>query len=682
MRVRVASIALAALLCLLGLEASARVDAAPVPADPSALRAPSARSDAGRVPPRVLLVGSAQVGVRLVARWGGQPVAARWQTRRSGERWRTLGQRVRVRGIRLTVPAALEGRAIRAQARIGNRWRSSAARTIGPSVRVRGIARVGNRLALVARARGGVRWQSRARGGRWRTIAGASTPRLVLSDALEGQRVRALVREHGRWWPSGARLVRARPDAPVDGPEDPAQMPTARAPEAESTPAQQSGAPEPPGPPVAIEAPTISGIAAVGRVLVTTTGSWMPSPAGYSVRWQRSADGATWADVDGAVAQRYTPGLDSALAMIRVCVTPSGADVASCSSAVGPIVGRPAVGVQDDRLPVAGLEEIPGRLGSVAATGVSLVRFDLLWSEIAPTEPANPADPSDPAYDWARTDAVLAGYAARGITPIVSFYSTPSWAAGGASPPPGTPVNPAIPDPDDIADFVTAVVRRYSGASPAPGAAPLPRLRYLEVWNEPNKAAFLSPQIVGDEPVAQNAYMAMAAVGYGAAKAVDPELTVLVGALGSGGQGREWRDRIIAEDLALDAFSLHLYPFAAPLTPTPAYPSWSSLPEIVDAIDSWRPGLPIMITETGYTTEETPFRPPGSSVTEAEQAQRLSDVFEVPLVAAGRIGAIVWFNFQDNSGWPAGLTRVDGTAKPSLASFAQVVALRGAIPPP
>jgi hypothetical protein len=355
-------------------------------------------------------------------------------------------------------------------------------------------------------------------------------------------------------------------------------------------------------------------------------------------------------------------------------------------------VGRPALGVQDDRLPVVPLVGAPERLDAVAATGVSFARVDLFWSDIAPTAPADPEDPDDPGYDWSRADSVLRGFVARGITPLVSFYSTPAWLAG-EGPPAGTPVNPAIPDPSAVADFATALVTRYSGRHVPPGAtAPLPRLRYLEIWNEPNKVAFLAPKTDGDgNPISLEAYVDMAEAAHAAVKAVDPDVFVLVGALGSGGDARDFLDRIISEDLGADGVSQHLYPAADPLREFAGvipYPSWQSLPEIVGKLDAWRPGIPLFITEAGYTTAETPFRPPGSSVSEAEQASRLRDIAEVPLVKSGRIGAVVWFNFQDNPGWPAGLLREGDPVsspslrKPSYSVFLDLAEIRGAVPPP
>ena len=83
------------------------------------------------------------------------------------------------------------------------------------------------------------------------------------------------------------------------------------------------------------------------------------------------------------------------------------------------------LGVQDDRLAVAPLDELEWRMGLVDQTGARLTRVDVLWNEVAPTRPAHPTDPNDPAYHWTRYDMIAAGLARRGIAVIFSVYRAP-----------------------------------------------------------------------------------------------------------------------------------------------------------------------------------------------------------------------------------------------------------------
>ena len=57
-----------------------------------------------------------------------------------------------------------------------------------------------------------------------------------------------------------------------------------------------------------------------------------------------------------------------------------------------------------------------------------------------------------------------------------------------------------------------------------------------------------------------------------------------------------------------------------------------------------------------------------------DKAEYLTQIFGLPQVNNPRLRAVVWFNLQDNSGWPAGLLREDLTPKPSLSSFLEATA--------
>jgi hypothetical protein len=118
-------------------------------------------------------------------------------------------------------------------------------------------------------------------------------------------------------------------------------------------------------------------------------------------------------------------------------------------------------------------------LGRAADAGASVIKVPLFWDSVAPsTRPAGfaPRDPHDPAYDWSATDRELRLVRSHGLTPLVYVTSAPGWA-----------IHPlkdgfARPDPAQLGAFALAAVKRYSGASSG-----LPRVRYWEAWNEPNK---------------------------------------------------------------------------------------------------------------------------------------------------------------------------------------------------
>ena len=337
----------------------------------------------------------------------------------------------------------------------------------------------------------------------------------------------------------------------------------------------------------------------------------------------------------------------------------------------------PTPAVQDDHIPVDPIETIPMRVQMIADTGASVTRFDIFWADVAPTRPENPTDPNDPAYDFSRYDMVMTGLADNGITPIVSVYNTPDWAANGLTV--EGPINPGAPDPAVFAAFMEAVATRYSGEFVGPDGNVLPEARHLEIWNEPNLSAYFAPQSEDGVQVSLDNYAGLVKAAFPAIVRANPDAMVIAGVGGPRGLTTEtgtgaldWLRGLQQRDIPLHAYSQHIYPLAAPTMPTQAFPSWSSIDLLLEELDRFEPGLPLFITEAGYTTSVTEYRDEAATVTEDEQAQYLTQIFELPQVNNPRLQSVVWFNLQDNSGWPAGLLREDLSPKPSLSSFQRV----------
>jgi hypothetical protein len=115
--------------------------------------------------------------------------------------------------------------------------------------------------------------------------------------------------------------------------------------------------------------------------------------------------------------------------------------------------------------------------------GVKLYQYAVPWSAVAPTRPANPTDPNDPAYGWSpEIDYAVAEAARNDMRVLLQVAGAPRWANGNR-------VNQWAPrDPQDFADFVTAVARRY------------PTVRHWMIWGEPSRTGTflpLTPQTVG-----------------------------------------------------------------------------------------------------------------------------------------------------------------------------------------
>ena len=152
----------------------------------------------------------------------------------------------------------------------------------------------------------------------------------------------------------------------------------------------------------------------------------------------------------------------------------------------------------------------------IADAGFDWIRQEFPWEDI---EIHGKGDYEDRRHEphrsaWDKYDQIVGLAGQYGIDLIVRLGNPPAWsrAAGdeqGAFSPPD--------DFDDYGDFVEAVVSRYHG-----------RIRYYQIWNEPN----IYPEW-GERPVDPRAYVELLKIGYTRAKAADPDVVVICGALAS-----------------------------------------------------------------------------------------------------------------------------------------------------
>lgn len=212
--------------------------------------------------------------------------------------------------------------------------------------------------------------------------------------------------------------------------------------------------------------------------------------------------------------------------------------------------------------------------------GGSIVRIMPAWSSIAPdSRPTGfaAADPADPAYRWEAADGAVRDAASRGLGILFSLSGAPPWAQGAHRP--ADAGGTWRPDPQELAAFATAAARRYSGRFPDPErpGESLPRVRYWQIWNEPNLTSNLSPQWVRSgkryTAVSPGVYRDLLNAGYAAIKAVDKTNFVVAAGTAPFGDptpgGRRiapvdfWR-KLYAKSVHLDAVSHHPYSVGGP----------------------------------------------------------------------------------------------------------------------
>lgn len=248
--------------------------------------------------------------------------------------------------------------------------------------------------------------------------------------------------------------------------------------------------------------------------------------------------------------------------------------------------------VQDDaELLYRSDDSVRASLAKLQSVGADMVRVTASWSLLtrSPDAAHAPADfdATDPAaYEqgkWFSLDRLvrLANLYGLGVMIDVAFWA-PRWAA--KDPPDELHRKRGI-NAAAFARFATAVARRYNGkfvvpgteppppappppdpgllpglglpppfgpapvpAAPVvPGPLPLPAVRLLSLWNEPNEPAFIYPQWRRSHgqavPASPDVYRPMVAAAYPAIKRVEPSDVVLVGGLSPHGS---YTGRLIA----------------------------------------------------------------------------------------------------------------------------------------
>lgn len=160
------------------------------------------------------------------------------------------------------------------------------------------------------------------------------------------------------------------------------------------------------------------------------------------------------------------------------------------------------------------------QLRLIAEAGFTWIRQQFSWEDIEVdgrgqfTDSRNDHDGDgqpDTISGWDKYDEIVALAEQYGLTIQVRLDSPPMW----------TRANPDIgasAPPDDIQDFVNyavAVATRYQG-----------RLRFYQIWNEPN----IYPEW-GEQAVNPEAYTELLCRTYDALKAVDPDIVVISAAL-------------------------------------------------------------------------------------------------------------------------------------------------------
>lgn len=321
--------------------------------------------------------------------------------------------------------------------------------------------------------------------------------------------------------------------------------------------------------------------------------------------------------------------------------------------------------------------------GAQASAGVRVIRQYVFWDRI---------EVSPGAYDWRRMDEMVGDTADRGLTILPTLLYTPAFysskpANGGAT---ATTQYPPK-DPATMAAFAKALVERYGPRGTfwcppwLPGAVPRATARLVEdqvpcddtkairtweVWNEPDLKAWWKGRPDPRE------YASLLTEVAAAVKDADPGAEVVLGSLTGAG----------AADPAGFLARLYQAGAGAAFDTIALNPYARNVKDMVTRIRAARAvaarygdaAKPIRILEYGWATG-------GRSDLTTVSAGCQAALLYAATVRLGQareelgIRGVVQFQWQDSpnrsTAWPdyAGVVRVDGTGKPSLAAFAAAV---------
>ena len=150
--------------------------------------------------------------------------------------------------------------------------------------------------------------------------------------------------------------------------------------------------------------------------------------------------------------------------------------------------------------------KIDKALHMAADAGIGWVKQHFPWEQIEPRRKGEFLDPQTKEDSWAKWDRIVEACEKYDLEIVARLDRPPVWTRKDNSLAQRPPDNF-----EDYGDFVYEFVSRYRG-----------RIRYIQVWNEPN----IYPEW-GNQPVDAEAYVELLKVAYRRAKEADPNVHVL-----------------------------------------------------------------------------------------------------------------------------------------------------------
>jgi hypothetical protein len=356
-----------------------------------------------------------------------------------------------------------------------------------------------------------------------------------------------------------------------------------------------------------------------------------------------------------------------------------------------------------------------GQYDALRDANPDLSRITVYWSRMVPGGSQKPANfdarnPADAGYDWGQLDNFVRAMKSRGVEPFITILEAPAWAEGDDAADRAKRFGDAGTyrvNAKDVGDYMHAVATRYSGSFKDANGNTLPRVKFFQIWNEPNFAQYLVSRRKADIP---KVYAKMLNAAYDEVKAVSRSNVVMTAGLGpygnngaatdvepqvfmrsllclTGRGGRKLRDnrRCKYPKAKFDVWTQHPYTFGGTPRTSAGNPDSAALGDMAavrrtldyavkvrNVAGKRRPAL--WVTEFGWFAN-----PPGIigggrqlGLPPAKQAAYLSET--AYRLWKLRFGAMVWYGLHDQTTheFPTGLYQGSfpgATPRPALDAF-------------
>ncbi|HZR98750.1 MAG TPA: cellulase family glycosylhydrolase [Chloroflexota bacterium] len=314
-------------------------------------------------------------------------------------------------------------------------------------------------------------------------------------------------------------------------------------------------------------------------------------------------------------------------------------------------------------------------INQVKDLGFNWIRQLFQWRAIEGTDKGQ--------FDWSEADRVVKAANDAGIKIIARLDFAPDWTQ--VSPVPNGPPD----DMNDFGDFVNAFVSRY-GPSSSQGVG---RVDAIEVWNEPNLAREWGGRAINQDQAGQ--YVGMLRVAYQAAKAADPQVTVISAGLTPTGTND---DTARPDDVYLqwmydagaaqyfDVLGAHGAGYKAPPDMSPeavaADPSYGGHPsfsfrrveQLRDVmVRNGDSGKQVWLLEFGWTSDEVNPAYAWHRVTEQQKADYIVGAYQwarnnwspwIGVMVLWNLAAPGWTQSNEEYWWS--ITNPDGSPRPAF----------------